>query len=87
MLAAGLLAGCGGGVSTEALAKEVQENIEQTWAKQPDFASARIKSFTLVHKGGKQYRGLMEAEQDGESYTLGVDVTYDGKSFMWEIAQ
>ncbi len=82
-----LVAGCGGGVSTEALAKEVRTDIEKKWASEPALASAKITSFTLVHKGGKQYRGLLEATQDGESETLGVDVTYDGENFMWEITQ
>lgn len=86
LLTALFFTGCGR-VTTDALAKEVQANIEQTWAKEPDLATAQIKSFTLVHQGGQQYRGLLEAEQEGESLSFGVDVTYDGRAFMWEITQ
>ncbi|MBM3804973.1 MAG: hypothetical protein FJW26_22055 [Acidimicrobiia bacterium] len=86
VLAVTILPGCGGKPSTEELAKEVQSHIEEKWASEPELATARITSFKLVHKGGQQYRGLLEATKDGESVTLGVDVTYDGESFMWEIA-
>ena len=82
-----LSTGCGGTMSTDDLTKEVQAHIEEKWASEPESASILITSFTLVHKGGQQYRGLLEATQDGEKVTLGVDVIYDGKSFMWEIAQ
>jgi hypothetical protein len=84
-LAVGLFTGCG--VSMENLTKEVQTSIEETWAKEPDFASARIKSFTLAHKGGNQYRGLLEAERDGEVIKLSLEVTYDGKTLMWEVVE
>lgn len=84
---AGLSTACNSGASTEELASKVRADIEQKWASQPELTSARIKSFSLVHKGGQQYRGLLEADQDGESVTVAVDVTYDGNTFMWEIEQ
>ena len=83
-LAVTTLAGCGG-ISADALAKDVQSHIEQTWASDPELATARITNLTLVHKGGQQYRGLLEATLYGESVLLGVDVTFDGTNFLWEI--
>lgn len=77
--------GCSGQLSTEELAKEVQANIEEKWASEAEWETVVIDSFTLVHKGEQQYRGILEASQNGETVTLGVDVTYDGESFMWEI--
>ena len=83
-----LFSSCGGdSTSTEDLASEVQAHIQETWASDPDLSTASITSFTLIHKGGTQYRGLLEATQDGESVTLGVDVTYDGENMIWEISQ
>lgn len=86
-LLAGAIAGCSDGVSTEALTKEVRASIEKTWAAEPALASAKIKEFSLVHKEGQQYRGLLEAEQNGEAITVALDVTFDGKAFIWEIEQ
>ena len=79
-LAVTMLSGCGG-ASTEAVAKDVQSRIE-AW---PSFATARITSFTLVHKGGQQYRGLLEATKDGESVTYDVEVITDGEN-EWAIS-
>ena len=72
-------------LSTEELAKEVQANIEEKWVSEAEWETVVIHSFTLVHKGEQQYRGILEASQNGETVTLGVDVTYDGESFMWKI--
>jgi maltose-binding protein MalE len=87
VLAVVMLTGCETKLSTEELASQVQSNIEETWASDPDLAGAKITSFTLVHKEGKEYKGVLEATHDKESVTLSVDVTYDGESFMWEIKE
>ncbi|MCC7300654.1 MAG: hypothetical protein IT583_06210 [Verrucomicrobia bacterium] len=84
-LAFGLLTGCG--ASTETLAKEVRASVEETFAKNPDLKDAQIKTFMLVHKGGKQYAGVLEGEINGEPLNLSIDVTYDGKAFMWKIVE
>jgi hypothetical protein len=84
-LVVGFLTGCG--VSTETLTKEVRASIEETWAKNPDLKDARIKSFVLVHKGGTQYTGVLEADVEGEALNLSINVTYDGKTFMWQPAE
>lgn len=84
-LFAGLLTGCG--VSTETLTQEVRESIEETWAKNPDLKDAQIKNFMLVHKGGTQYTGILEAEVEGEALNLSINVTYDGKTFIWQAAE
>ena len=76
--------------STEVLAKKVQAHIEEGWKQNPELALGQIKSFNLIHKGGQQYRGMLEVEQDGETVTHGVDVTnHDGPGssdgFEWEM--
>lgn len=84
LLGVGLLTGCG--ASTEMLTKQVQASIEETWAKDPDLKNVKIKSFMLVHKGGNQYSGVLEtAATAGEALSLNLDVTYDGKAFVWKI--
>lgn len=80
----------GGGLSSSSLStpelrSEVESNIRDTWAKKPELRSARIRRFTIVHRGGNQYDGLLEATIEGEEVILGVDITYDRSGFMWQI--
>lgn len=49
----------------------------------------RVKSFTLVHKSGNEYKGVLVAKQPvGElvfgEFTYMVDVVFDGKTIVWE---
>lgn len=44
-----------------------------------------INSFDLVHKGGKEYSGILKTMEDGDEYTYQVDVTVDGDAYMWRI--
>lgn len=74
-------------IPTSKLQQEVRKNIEETFTKQPALASTRIQSFMLIHKTGNQYEGLLEVNANGATEKLVVDVTYDGKGFMWQIRQ
>ncbi len=74
-------------VSTSDLRAEVEQSIRETWEKEPSLANARINSFILIHKSGNQYEGLLDATLDGERDKLVIDVTYDGKQFMWQVRQ
>lgn len=73
------LSGCS--LSTEELAKEVQSSMEVKFAPE----GIRIESLHLSHKGGNEYRGVLETvEPDGE-FTYSVEVIFDGKTITWEI--
>jgi hypothetical protein len=72
---------------TSELQQAVRKNIEETWAKEPALASIKIHSFLLIHKTGNQYEGLLEIAANGETEKHIVDVTYDGKQFVWQIRQ
>jgi hypothetical protein len=72
-------------VSTSVLQDEVAQSIRETWAKEPILANVKIDSFNLVHKSGNQYEGLLDATLSGERKKLVIDVTYDGKQFMWRV--
>jgi hypothetical protein len=74
-------------VSTSDLQVEVEQSIRETWEKEPSLVNARINSFNLIHKSGNQYEGLLDATLDGERDKLVIDVTYDGKQFMWQVRQ
>ncbi len=74
-------------VSTQDLQAEVLQSIRETWANEPSLSRAQISSFSLIHKSGNQYEGLLDATLDGEREKLVVDVTYDGKQFMWQVRQ
>ncbi len=78
----------GGGLtrlSTEELASQVQASIEQTYASDPATADVQLTdNLMLVHQNGNQYQGVIHAAQNGTSAALTVDVTYDGKTFLWQ---
>lgn len=67
------------------LRRQVETSIRATWDKDPELASAYILKFALLHRGGNQYDGLLEASVGGRNVKLAVDVTYDGSSFIWAI--
>lgn len=71
--------------SQSKLQDEVRQSIEQTWASKPETRDNKVRSFSLVHKGENQYDGLLEADIGGKQVSIPVEVTYDGKSFMWKI--
>lgn len=71
--------------STSDLQVEVEQSIRETFAKEPNLARMKINSFGLIHKSGNQYEGLLDASLDGERDKLIIDVTYDGKQFIWQV--
>lgn len=44
-----------------------------------------IESFSLIHKSGNEYKGILEAKVHGVESTHSVEVIYDGSSFTWEL--
>jgi hypothetical protein len=70
---------------TDDLQSQVQSNISASFAKDPQFEGVTVQSLQLVHTSGNQYKGLLQVASQGQSAQLAVDVTYDGKRFMWQI--
>jgi hypothetical protein len=50
-------------------------------------AGIRVGELTLVHRGGNDYRGLVELTDGVESAQATVEVIYDGSSLIWQIAE
>ena len=82
-----LFLSCDGGSSKDQLISDVRNDINVELQKQAssEGVNLSIGSFDLVHRGGKEYSGILKTTEDGEDYTYVVDVIYDGDSFMWEI--
>lgn len=72
-------------MSTADLQTQVEESIRAKLAKEPATAEIQVKLLALVHKNGNQYEGIVEISAGGETKQFTVDVTYDGKQFMWQI--
>ena len=72
-------------LSTSELQDKVEHSIRETWDKNPETEHISIKRFSLIHKAGNQYDGLLEADVDGKTLQFSVDVTYDGERYMWQI--
>lgn len=84
-----LLISCNGGVSKDQLASKVRSDINVELQKRASSAgiSLTINSFDLLHKGGKEYSGILKTTEGGQEYTYQVDVTVDGDSYMWKIVE
>lgn len=82
-----LLISCNGNISKDKLVSKVRTDINselQKRASEYDVA-IEINSFDLLHKGGKEYSGILKTMEDGDKYTYQVDVTVDGDAYMWRI--
>ena len=53
-----LVLGCG--LSTEELAKQIEESMVETFAESDDWVDVELVDFSLVHKGGNEYKGIVE---------------------------
>ena len=73
-------------LSTNDLAKEVQISIQETW-KNEGLEGVKIESFLLTHKGGNEYSGILETNEEGEKFKYTVQVIYDGENMQWEIIE
>lgn len=72
-------------LSASDLQATVEQHILETWKKELEITDAKVNSFSLVHKSGNQYEGVMDVTVDGERAKLSIDVTYDGKGFVWQV--
>ena len=84
-----LLISCNGGVSKDQLASKVRSdiNVELQKRASSNGISLSINSFDLLHKGGKEYSGILKTTEGGDEYTYQVDVTVDGDSYIWKIVE
>ncbi len=72
-------------LSTEQLAEEVKKNMIES----PEFKEKGItvKEFTLVHKSGNEYNGLLKTKEPNGEFDYTVEVIYDGSSFTWKVLE
>ena len=55
-----LLVSCEQRISTEELAKEIEQDIIEHFASMDDVAKVELLEFTLIHKGGNEYKGIAD---------------------------
>jgi hypothetical protein len=73
-------------LSTNELAEEVKISMQETWENE-GVTGIEIESLILTHKGGNEYSGILETEEEGIRFTYSVEVIYDGDNFKWEIVE
>ncbi|MDR0720189.1 MAG: hypothetical protein LBF78_11190 [Treponema sp.] len=71
-------------LSTEDLAKQVQEHMVETW-EENGIDLKITKDLVLVKKSNTEYSGIVTLSAEGETEQVTVNVLYDGKSFQWEV--
>ena len=72
-------------LSTNELAEEVKISMNET-AKN-EGVNMKIESLLLTHKGGNEYTGILETNEEGEKFKYTVQVIYDGENMQWEIIE
>lgn len=74
-----ILLSCNNDISKSELTSKVRDDINVELQKRASSAgiSLSINSFDLLHKGGKEYSGILKTSEDGEEFTYQVDVTVD----------
>jgi len=55
-----ILISCEQRISTEELAKEIERDIIEHFASMDDVAKVELLEFTLIHKGGNEYKGIAD---------------------------
>ena len=82
-----LLISCSSNISKDKLVSKVRTDINTELQKRGASYDVQIEinSFDLIHKGGKEYSGILKTIEDGDEYTYQVDVTVDGDAYMWKI--
>ena len=73
-------------LSTNELAEEVKVSMNENWEKE-GITGIKIESFILTHKGGNEYSGILETNEEGEIFKYTVEVIYDGENMQWEIIE
>ena len=77
------LAACGD--QSAEIAKQVRADIIKKYAADPETANLKVGDLSLAHRGGNDYRGIVEVSEGSETAELIVEVTYDGKTFIWQV--
>ena len=62
---------------------DVADQIRQDIINQID--ADYVGEVILVHKGGNDYKGMVDIQVDGYVYTCSLEVTYDGYAYTWEL--
>ena len=47
-------------LTTEELAQEVKQNMIEHFAESDDWVDVKLVDFSLVHKGGNEYKGIVD---------------------------
>jgi len=55
-----ILISCEQRISTEELAREIERDIIEHFAENSDVTKVELLEFTLVHKGGNEYKGIAD---------------------------
>jgi len=72
------------GISTEDLAKQVQDSMRQEWAARGENVRI-INELTLVKRTNNEYRGVMTVTDGYQTQQWSVNVVVDNKNFIWTV--
>jgi hypothetical protein len=74
------------GPDADELAPQVKALLVREWRKRPDLESLKIRKVSLVHEGGREYSGAVDATNLDlvEKFTIHVVVDREGFTVTWE---
>ena len=55
-----LVFSCEQRMNTEELTQEIKQNMIEHFAESDDWVDVKLVNFSLVHKGGNEYKGIIE---------------------------
>jgi hypothetical protein len=64
---------------------QVRNDIQESLLKNADTAGTHVESFNLVHENSNKYSGILIARTGSKTESVDVDVTVDGRKFLWII--
>jgi hypothetical protein len=71
-------------LSADELRDQVSQSIQNTWRGNAATQDLQLKRLILVRRSGNEYTGVATADYLGREVQYAVDVTYDGKTFIWK---
>ena len=72
-------------ITKDELEAQVRNEIQETLLKNSETIGTRIDSFNLVHENGNKYSGILIARTGSKTESVDVDVTVNGRKFLWKI--
>ncbi len=74
----------GSRLSITELQDQVVSSIVDKWQEDSATRHLKLDKLTLVHRTANEYTGVVTVDDNGTTQNYAVEVTYDGRTFVWQ---